>query len=107
MKLNIPERHGQSWSRAEDSALYTELNLGMSIDTIAYRHKRTKRAIECRIEFLTHNYDNQILFKEQLIINGIDYLSRLATARLRVNACIKDQARQSLDLIHRLASSHH
>ncbi len=107
MKLNIPERHGMPWSQAEDSALYTELSSGTPISAIAHRHKRTERSIECRIELLEKKWDFPFDIKEPLIINGVDYLTRLATARLRVNACIKDQARWALDGIHRLASSHH
>lgn len=107
MKRNIPERHGLPWPQSEDSALYTELSSGMLIDAIARRHKRTERSIECRIELLEKKWDFPFAVKERLIINGIDYLSKLATARLRVNACIKDQARWALDGIHRLASSHH
>ncbi len=107
MKRNIPERHGLPWPQSEDSALYTERSSGMPIDAIARRHKRTERSIECRMELLERKWDFPFAVKETLTINGIDYLSRLATARLRVNACKKDQARWALDGIHRLASSHH
>jgi len=107
MNFSIPARHGQSWSRTEDSALYTELSLGTPIEAIARRHKRTERAVECRIEFLEKKLELPFVVKEQLIINGVDYLTKLATSRLRVNACIKDQARWALNEIHRLASSYY
>jgi hypothetical protein len=51
-KKNAPERAGQPWNEKEDEELAKQFDNGMSIKELASRHKRTRVAIESRLERL-------------------------------------------------------
>ncbi|MBM4274099.1 MAG: hypothetical protein FJ134_06525 [Deltaproteobacteria bacterium] len=49
---NLPDRAGKPWNEAEDQELCKEYDSGKSIVALANSHKRTRGAIESRLEKL-------------------------------------------------------
>ena len=82
---HLPRRHGRPWRSPELAALTEGQARGLSIDQLAVRHGRTRRAIGIALERLELS---RSLIPGDLVINGRNYRRILRNASRLIHATV-------------------
>jgi len=74
---NNNKRIGQSWTTYEEIKLLEEIKNGVSLNEIAFEHKRTMFGIECRLKKI-----GKRMLKENTTIKQIKQMTRLGASEI-------------------------